>query len=48
VIAHSANRWALDHLVDGERLEDLIDAPFAWQEGWVYLVNASSSDSDIA
>ena len=47
VIAHSANRWALDHLVDGASLEELVDAPFAWQEGWLYVVNASSSASDI-
>jgi broad specificity phosphatase PhoE len=47
VIAHSANRWALDHLVNGARLEELVDAPFAWQEGWLYLVNASSSACDI-
>ena len=49
VIAHSANRWALDHLVDGAPLEELVDAPFAWQEGWLYVVsaNASSSASDI-
>jgi broad specificity phosphatase PhoE len=47
VIAHSANRWALDHLVNGTPLEELVDAPFVWQEGWFYLVNASSSASDI-
>ena len=46
-IAHSANRWALDHLVGGLSLEELVDEPFAWQEGWLYLVNASSSASDI-
>jgi broad specificity phosphatase PhoE len=47
VIAHSANRWALDHLVNGRPLEELVDAPFDWQPGWTYLVNASSSASDI-
>jgi broad specificity phosphatase PhoE len=47
VIAHSANRWALDQLVKGTPLEALVDAPFEWREGWLYLVNASSSDSDI-
>jgi broad specificity phosphatase PhoE len=47
VIAHSANRWALDHLVNGAPLEELVAAPFGWQEGWLYLVNASSSASDI-
>jgi alpha-ribazole phosphatase/probable phosphoglycerate mutase len=36
VIAHSANRWALDCLLNGKRLEDLVDAPFSWQAGWTY------------
>jgi broad specificity phosphatase PhoE len=36
VVAHSANRWALDHLLNGERLEDLVDAPFDRREGWSY------------
>ena len=38
VISHSANRWALDALLKGERLEDLVGAPFEWQEGWEYSV----------
>ena len=36
MIAHSANRWALDHLLRGARLEDLVVAPFEWQPGWKY------------
>jgi broad specificity phosphatase PhoE len=48
VISHSANRWALQHLLEGAPLEELVDAPFDWQPGWNYLVNASSSSSDIA
>ena len=47
VIAHSANRWALDHLLNGAPIEELVDAPFDWQPGWLYVVNASSSASDI-
>jgi broad specificity phosphatase PhoE len=38
VIAHSANKWALDHLLNGVPLEELVDAPFGWQEGWLYLL----------
>ena len=34
IIAHSANKWALDVLLGGVVLEDLIGAPFAWQAGW--------------
>jgi len=36
IIAHSANRWALEYLLNGIPLEDLVDAPFNWQEGWHY------------
>jgi broad specificity phosphatase PhoE len=36
LIAHSANRWALEHLVLGTALDDLVAAPFEWQEGWIY------------
>jgi alpha-ribazole phosphatase/probable phosphoglycerate mutase len=40
VIAHSANRWALDCLLGGADLRDLVDAPFAWREGWRYVLPA--------
>jgi broad specificity phosphatase PhoE len=36
VISHSANRWAFDCLLHGARLEDLVNAPFGWREGWHY------------
>jgi broad specificity phosphatase PhoE len=39
VIAHSANRWALQHLLSGTPLEELIGAPFEWQPGWEYVVS---------
>lgn len=39
VVAHSANRWALDVLVHGSRLADLVDTPFTWQPGWLYRVD---------
>jgi broad specificity phosphatase PhoE/RimJ/RimL family protein N-acetyltransferase len=41
VIAHSANRWALDLLIGGVALEDSVDAPFEWREGWYYTVSAA-------
>jgi alpha-ribazole phosphatase/probable phosphoglycerate mutase len=36
LVAHSANRWAIQHLVDNAPLEDLVDAPFEWRPGWEY------------
>ncbi|MEU4190257.1 hypothetical protein AB0E69_00005, partial [Kribbella sp. NPDC026611] len=37
VVAHSANRWALDHLLgSGKSMEELIESPFNWQPGWTY------------
>jgi broad specificity phosphatase PhoE len=34
VIAHSANRWALQHLLDGAPMAQVVIAPFDWQPGW--------------
>jgi broad specificity phosphatase PhoE len=39
LIAHSANRWALEHLLLGTPLEELVVAPFEWQEGWTYRLD---------
>jgi 2,3-bisphosphoglycerate-dependent phosphoglycerate mutase len=36
VIGHVATRWALDHYLDGVSLEALVEAEFAWREGWEY------------
>jgi 2,3-bisphosphoglycerate-dependent phosphoglycerate mutase len=38
LIGHVATRWALDHFVHGQPLEDLVDAPFSWQTGWEYTL----------
>lgn len=36
VIGHVATRWALDHYLCGIALENLVQEPFAWREGWEY------------
>jgi len=38
VIAHSANLCALEHLLHGKSLAEVVTAPFAWQEGWLFRV----------
>ncbi|NXY94877.1 histidine phosphatase family protein [Streptomyces sp. BR123] len=38
LISHSANKWALDCLLRGASIEDLVDAPFGWREGWHYTL----------
>ena len=38
IIGHVATRWALDHVVLGTPLEELVDAPFEWREGWEYAL----------
>ncbi|MGW5344391.1 histidine phosphatase family protein [Streptomyces sp. HUAS TT3] len=40
LISHSANKWALDCLLLGASIEDLVDAPFGWREGWYYRLPA--------
>lgn len=39
VVAHSANRWAIEHLLTGTPLAELIAAPFEWQPGWEYGID---------
>jgi broad specificity phosphatase PhoE len=41
VVGHSATRWALDHLLDGRPLEQLVDEPFDWREGWHYRLDGA-------
>jgi broad specificity phosphatase PhoE len=38
VVSHAAPRWALQHLLDGVPLEELVGAPFDWQPGWEFRV----------
>lgn len=40
VVAHSANKLALDHLLLGADLDELADKPMDWRPGWEYLVPA--------
>ncbi|GAA0946165.1 histidine phosphatase family protein [Nonomuraea longicatena] len=36
VVAHTANLWALENLLMGTPLEDLVTIPFEWRPGWVF------------
>lgn len=38
LVGHSANRLALDHLLLGRELDDLLAADFEWQPGWEYVL----------
>lgn len=39
LIGHVATRWGLDHWLDGVPLEELMEADFAWREGWEYRLD---------
>jgi broad specificity phosphatase PhoE len=43
LIGHSATRWSLAHLLQGEPLSSLIEAPPSWQEGWLYALAGEES-----
>lgn len=43
IIAHSANLWALQVLLGGARLRDLVVAPFDWQPGWFFTFDPPTS-----
>jgi len=38
-VGHSANRWALQHIVQGQDLAALVDADFAWLPGWEFMIS---------
>ena len=38
VVAHSANKFALDHLLLGADLRELVERAMDWQPGWEYVV----------
>jgi alpha-ribazole phosphatase/probable phosphoglycerate mutase len=38
LVAHSANRWALQHLLLGRDLPELVSIEFDWQPGWEFLL----------
>jgi alpha-ribazole phosphatase/probable phosphoglycerate mutase len=40
LVGHTATRWALDYLLAGAALADLVVAPFGRQEGWSYALPA--------
>ena len=38
LVGHAATRYALDHLLTGRPLARAAAAPFAWREGWEYVL----------
>lgn len=40
VVAHAANKMALDHLLGGGDVADLVRRPLDWQPGWEYRWSA--------
>jgi 2,3-bisphosphoglycerate-dependent phosphoglycerate mutase len=42
VIGHSATKWALDHLLEGTPLDELVEGSFRWQPGWLYTLALDS------
>ena len=39
IIGHRATQYALEHLINGIPLEQIIPAPWKWQPGWKYELN---------
>jgi broad specificity phosphatase PhoE len=40
LVSHSANRWALQYLLEGRDLHELVVADFAWQPGWEFTLGS--------
>ena len=46
LVSHSANKWALDHLLLGKDIAELVAAGLEWLEGWEYIVPSGWSAAD--
>jgi alpha-ribazole phosphatase/probable phosphoglycerate mutase len=42
LIGHSATQWALQHLLEGTPLAQLVEGSFRWQAGWLYTLAVDS------
>jgi alpha-ribazole phosphatase/probable phosphoglycerate mutase len=42
VVGHSATQWALQHLLEGTPLPELVESSFRWQPGWLYTLVVDS------
>jgi broad specificity phosphatase PhoE len=42
VVSHAAPRWALQHLLGGRPLEELVGAPSDWQPGWEFRLECAA------
>ncbi len=40
VIGHRATQYGLEHWIAGDSLEKIISAPWKWQPGWIYKLEA--------
>lgn len=45
VIGHRATQFALQHLLCGKRLDDVVAEPWSWRPGWTYELSMSPDDS---
>jgi len=42
VVGHSATQWALQHLLEGTPLAEIVEGSFRWQPGWIYTLVVDS------
>ncbi|MCE7082044.1 histidine phosphatase family protein [Streptomyces sp. ST2-7A] len=43
VIGHAVGRWALEHLVRGRPLEEVVAESFEWRPGWEYRLSGGET-----
>lgn len=42
VVGHPETKWALDHVLEGTPLPELVELSFHWQPGWLYTLLVDS------
>ena len=42
VVGHPETKWALDHVLEGTPLSELVEMSFRWQPGWLYALHVDA------
>jgi 2,3-bisphosphoglycerate-dependent phosphoglycerate mutase len=42
VVGHPETKWALDHVLEGAPLAELVELSFHWQPGWLYALHVDA------
>lgn len=47
VVGHRATQYALEHILNGKRLQEAVAEPWSWQPGWTYTLDSPPTAAEL-